>query len=148
MEWVAISFSRGSSWPRNEPKSPAFPALVGRFFTSEPSGRPHQHWLPSPINRNWLKARQEIQARLYWDPCCSSGEREQTTISLACLLPEGVVSLFLTGLRVWVCSGDWPEGWLKCFVHPLGDAVCRGHAQYLAFASNTQVLLLVLQKWK
>ena len=32
LEWVAISFSRASSWPRIEPASPA---LTGRFFTSE-----------------------------------------------------------------------------------------------------------------
>ena len=31
LEWVAISFSRGSFWPRIEPASPA---LAGRFFTS------------------------------------------------------------------------------------------------------------------
>ena len=40
LEWVAISFSRGSSWPRDrpriEPTSPVSPALVGRFFTTEP----------------------------------------------------------------------------------------------------------------
>ena len=36
LEWVAISFSRGSSPPRIEPKSPA---LAGEFFTTEPSGK-------------------------------------------------------------------------------------------------------------
>ena len=36
LEWVAISFSRGSSPPRIEPKSPA---LAGGFFTTEPSGK-------------------------------------------------------------------------------------------------------------
>ena len=36
LEWVAISYSRGSSWPRE----PALPALAGRFFTSEPPEKP------------------------------------------------------------------------------------------------------------
>ena len=36
LEWVAISYSKGSSWPRDWPTSPASPALVGRFFTTEP----------------------------------------------------------------------------------------------------------------
>ena len=34
LDWGAISYSRGSSWPRDwTPKSPA---LAGRFFTTEP----------------------------------------------------------------------------------------------------------------
>ena len=36
LEWVAISFSRGSSWPRIKPESPA---LAGAFFTTEPPGK-------------------------------------------------------------------------------------------------------------
>ena len=38
LEWVAIPFSRGSSWPRD----PSFgsPALAGRFFPPEPPGEP------------------------------------------------------------------------------------------------------------
>ena len=37
LEWFAISFSRGSSNPGIEPVSPA---LAGRFFTTEPPGKP------------------------------------------------------------------------------------------------------------
>ena len=37
LEWVAISFSRGSSWPRD--RSHVF-ALSGGFFTIEPPGKP------------------------------------------------------------------------------------------------------------
>ena len=40
LEWVAISFSRGSSWPRIEPRSPA---LQADALTSEPSGKPFPH---------------------------------------------------------------------------------------------------------
>ena len=36
-EWVAISFSRDLSNPGIKPVSPA---LVGRFFTTEPPGKP------------------------------------------------------------------------------------------------------------
>ena len=38
LEWVSISFSRGSSWTGIEPASSASPALTGRFFTTEPPG--------------------------------------------------------------------------------------------------------------
>ena len=34
LEWVAISSSRGSSGPRDEPKSTTSPVLAGGFFTT------------------------------------------------------------------------------------------------------------------
>ena len=38
LEWVAISFSRGSSRPRDQtPVS----SIAGGFFTTEPSGKPY-----------------------------------------------------------------------------------------------------------
>ena len=30
-----------------------------------------------------------------------------------------------------------PEGWLRCFAHPLGGVVHRGHVQYPAFAPGS-----------
>ena len=41
----------------------------------------------------------------------------------------------------WACPGLWPEGWLSCFAYPLGSIVCRGHAQYPAFAPDPLILL-------
>ena len=37
LEWVAISFSRGPSQPRDQT------ALIGGFFTAEPPGKPNTH---------------------------------------------------------------------------------------------------------
>ena len=37
--WVAISFSRGSSWPRDRTH---ISSLTGRFFTTEPQASPAQ----------------------------------------------------------------------------------------------------------
>ena len=37
LEWVAISFSKGSSWPGIEPRSPS---LQADALTSEPPGKP------------------------------------------------------------------------------------------------------------
>ena len=28
-------------------------------------------------------------------------------------------------------------GWLRCFAHPLGGGVCRGHTQYLVFVPGS-----------
>ena len=44
LEWVAISSSRGSFWPGIEPASPMDPTLAGRFFTTEPLGKPRYWW--------------------------------------------------------------------------------------------------------
>ena len=38
LEWVAISFLRGFFNPGIKPKYLAYPALAGRFFTTEPPG--------------------------------------------------------------------------------------------------------------
>ena len=45
LEWLAVSYSRGSSWPRDQRNarckmSLASPALAGGFFTTEPPGKP------------------------------------------------------------------------------------------------------------
>ena len=41
LEWVVISFSRGSSQPRE--RKFASPALAGSFFIAEPPGKPTVH---------------------------------------------------------------------------------------------------------
>jgi len=41
LEWVAISYSRGFSWPRDRTGLLAVsPALAGEFFAPEPPGKP------------------------------------------------------------------------------------------------------------
>ena len=40
LEWVVISFSRDLPDPEIKPASPVPPALVDRFFTTEPLGKP------------------------------------------------------------------------------------------------------------
>ena len=76
------------------------------------------------------------------------GEPEQTTLSLACLLPKQRQTSSLLAGRVVVCLGVQLEGWLGCFAYPLGGGVCRGHVQYPAFAPNTLFLLQAPQKWQ
>ena len=47
LEWVAISFSRGSSWTRDQT---CIPCTAGKFFITEPPGKPlmaticHEHF--------------------------------------------------------------------------------------------------------
>ena len=42
LEWVTISFCRGSSQPRNQTHISMSPALAGKFFTTESSGQPRR----------------------------------------------------------------------------------------------------------
>ena len=39
LEWVAISFSRGSSQPRDRTSTSCSSCIAGRFFTTEPPGK-------------------------------------------------------------------------------------------------------------
>ena len=96
--------------------------------------------LASLINRNWSEARQEIQARLYWGPCCRTGEREQTTSSLARSLRGGWRACSLHGVRV----GMWPGVGARCGLGglptPLVVVCAGGHAQYPAFALGSSIV--------
>ena len=40
LEWIDIASSRELFWPRNQIWSPASPVSAGRFFTTEPAGKP------------------------------------------------------------------------------------------------------------
>ena len=42
LEWIAISFSRGSSWPGMEPTSLASPALQADSLSLAPPGKPFE----------------------------------------------------------------------------------------------------------
>ena len=80
-------------------------------------------FLASLINRNWSEARQEIQARFCWGPCYSRGEGGQTIVSLAWSLLKGSGELVpYMRVRVGVCPGVGPEGWLRCFSHCLAPS--------------------------
>ena len=46
LEWVSISFSRGSSWPRDQTQ---VSRIARRGFTSEPPGKPHYSRVPPEI---------------------------------------------------------------------------------------------------
>ena len=46
LEWVAISFSRGSSWRGT---GSTFPALAGQFFTTAPLGKPLISYTPTVV---------------------------------------------------------------------------------------------------
>ena len=101
--------------------------------------------LASLINRSYSKARQEIQARLYWC-ACSRRRGANTRNRIPCSLPKWGQACSLYGVREGVSRVQEPGGrlWLKWFAHPLMGVECRGHVQYPAFASNP---VFAFQKW-
>ena len=52
------------------------------------------------------------------------------------------------GVRVGVCPGVGFKRWLRCFAHPFGGIVCRGHAPhpqlFLQFLQKVAVFLISL----
>ena len=43
LEWVAMSASRGSSWPRDRTRISCISCIAGEFFTTEPTGKPRSY---------------------------------------------------------------------------------------------------------
>ena len=62
LEWVAISFSRGSSYLRDQtPVS----CIVGRFFSTEPPGKPLVSWSSRKLSTT-NQQKQEFLVSLFW----------------------------------------------------------------------------------
>ena len=59
LEWVAVPFSRSSSWPRDRA---LISCIAGRFFTAEPSGKPIYSQAFSYKEKNLLDSLLEV-----WD---------------------------------------------------------------------------------
>ena len=78
LEWVAISFSRGSSDPGMEPGSPA---LAGGFFTTQPPRKP-MSYLPELIKLSGDEWTPDLETRLGQ---CSSGYDVLPHLTLCCV---------------------------------------------------------------
>jgi len=61
LEWIAISYSRGSSDPGIEPTSLA---MAGRFFTTEPPGKPIYYLMLSFKSKRCSLPREKVGKHL------------------------------------------------------------------------------------
>ena len=97
LEWVAISFSRGSSQPRIEPVFLTSPALAGRFFTTSATWEEtwkeqeagFEHGRPSDGYAN-LKSSRSIQQEVLGQELFLKGFlgwAETSVTQCACLAP-------------------------------------------------------------
>ena len=92
LESVAISFSRGSSPPRDGGQ---IPALAGRFFTSDHLGSPPPNWSLVP---QWLETSRPQ------DWLCGGEGQMRTPTQVTCMEDSRVK--VLTGKR-WVQKQGW-----------------------------------------
>ena len=59
LEWVSISFSKGSSWPRDQ-TCISYVIYIGRFFTNAPSGKPQTGYRVSFAQDDTVGSRQSF----------------------------------------------------------------------------------------
>ena len=65
LEWVALSFYRGSSWPRDRTRISYVSCIAGEFFTTSATGKPHgggpaaQFWVTGKVIIRVIQQNQE-----------------------------------------------------------------------------------------
>ena len=82
LEWVAISFSRGSSQPRNQTQVSCVSCIAGGFFTTEPPGiinRFYQFWIW------WDSAKIPVSRSQPSQPTLQTGLSEESNLRPAML---------------------------------------------------------------
>ena len=107
LEWVAISFSRGSSWPRNRTCISCVSCFEGRFFTHWAIGEVLSH--PHLIIRKLSPPSQNIQSLITSHIHC-----ECPNWSLSSMFPRVTNASKCISLLPLPCSmsfSQWP-GWL------------------------------------
>ena len=82
LEWVAISSSKGSSWPRDRTHISCVSCIAGRFFfTTQTSGKP-KIWC-GPFLKSLLNLLQCCFCFMLWffgHKACGLGTRDQSSI--------------------------------------------------------------------
>ena len=73
LERIAIPFSKGSSWPRDQAQVSCVSWIAGRFFTAEPLGMPapHLHEGRSAAMFDWMKSNY-FSSHTYFLPMSST----------------------------------------------------------------------------
>ena len=142
-------------WPLVTHREAAFGGPGGaQILPLEQRGTSAPRWVPLSLIQNRvlglpqsIGARQEIQARLYWGPCCSRREREQVTGSLSRSIKGGASWFLIWGEGSSVCPGVTAEGWLRCFAPP-SVVLSAGGTRSTLLLLPTPFLLPALQKWQ
>ena len=119
LEWVAISFSRGSSWPRD-------PALAGRFFTTEPPGKPQP-----PVLAQKTRPLRDLRSDGYRALLTSWGWWQDKGKWLSWKDMRTFLCVYLGGghksIGVFMLSHGWlfVTPWTVAWQAPLSSGFCR-----------------------
>ena len=122
LEWVAISSSRGSSWPRDQT---LISCLAGGFFATEAPGKPELR-----LSRHYYRLTDKIYTPSFRNSKSPILWLNQQVSRLRRSPPR-------TSLSQWFLQVDvhqkHPEGWLK--YRPLG---CTSRVSYALGLGGTQ----------
>ena len=116
LEWVAISFSRGSFWSRDWTY---VSCIAGRFFTTEPPGKPKGNLnsdLHSIRYQVWRQTEQlQVLSRNEWG---SEVKVTQLCLTLCDLVDYTVHGILQARVLEWVAyprasGSSWPRNWTR-----------------------------------
>ena len=108
LEWVAVPFSRGSSWPRDQTHISAIFCIAGRFFTHSAPWEAQTHSRGLKLSNEWVKECVSFQqgqlssAQLSVDVNSLSGFG-----SLPLSRASTIGNSFICHLWRWSCSQMW-----------------------------------------
>ena len=114
LEWVAISFSRGSSWSRDQT---CVSCIAGRFFTTEAPGTPKGNLntdLHSIRYQVWRETEQlQVLSRNEWG---SEVKVTQLCMTLCDPMDYTVHGILQARILEWVAyhlssGSSWPRNW-------------------------------------
>ena len=126
LEWVAISFSRGSSRPRESRDWICISCTTGRFFTTEPPGSPHslshncnysRSKLFSSVSLSFLQSEEGLFNQLILSALATDGHWEFV------LVPSWVLYLRKCSIAQW----DIPESHSLMLFSILACVCCFTH---------------------
>ena len=126
LEWVAVPFSRGSSWPRDQTRSPAL--QVNSLHLSR-QGSPTYH-NNQPVASGWLHLTElELQRVLERSLALIKSSTPAATVTPRKRNPRSCVFLliFTTRRRVELDAGAWQSPGGSCVPYPwfsLGTSHC------------------------
>ena len=120
LEWVVISYSRGSSWPRDQTWVSCVSCIAGGFFTTSPLGKPFcQIETSERRSTTWLALEVEEWGALGICPGTAAGIQADREVCVVSHMMQGplvcATCSFIPHSRVQVLGRSGPESWLWSF---------------------------------
>ena len=128
LEWVAISFSMGSSWPRDWTH---ISCIAGKFFATEPPGKLLHTWLSDSVTWWLLELFSQKKMIRGWKPYPSSHSQLEGSLKTSVSNPNSYT-------QEWHCEKIHPH-MIPMFSRKL-DRVGGGHLFWVLQTCKTLLL--------